>query len=268
MTCRIATRFVLGVVLAGAAACADSTSPADGVTDASLTLDAGADVADVTTQDLSEMFSGELLAGLAMTAEALPAPRSGCAFSTSTGRFVCPPFVSFDGVTITRSFGIYAGGAAQSSYDAAATDSLNFEASLLGSLSREGRVVWLNTTRSMTVSGLAGAETARTWNGLGTRSDSAHITTDGVARRTHVRSTDRISSVVFALPRAANPFPKSGSITHDIQLSSTADNGSGSRTRSATRHVVVTFNGTRVASVLVGTTPCALDLVTKRISCR
>ncbi len=267
MTCRIATRYFLAALIAGATACADSTSPAGGVTEASLTRDAGADAADVTAQDLSQMFSDEQTGGLAMSADPLPAPRSGCTYSPATGRFVCPT-VGREGLTISRSFAIYAGGIAQSAYDAAATDSLNFQTSLVGSLSRDDRTVWLNTTRNMTLSGLAGAETERTWNGLGTRSDSAHITSDGIARRTRVRSTDRISSVVVGLPRSANPFPKSGTITHDIELSSTADNGSGTRARTATRHVVVTFNGTRIASVLVGTTACALDLVTHRMSCR
>jgi hypothetical protein len=144
---------------------------------------------------------------------------------------------------------------------------MNFQTALSGTITREGRTAWLNTIRTMTVSGLAGSETQRSWSGVGTRSDSAHVTNDGVARRTRLRSVDRISSVVYALPRSANPFPKSGSITHDITMSSTADNGSSSNTRTATRHVVVTFNGTQTASVMVGTTACTLDLVTRKTTC-
>ena len=268
MTCRNSTRLLVAALVAGVAACADSTAPSRPLTDALLTRDVAGDAADATSQDLSQMLGGELLAGLPLTAAPQGAPdRGGCTYSASVGRFLCPAITNVDGLTIERSFAIYAGGVAQSGYSATATDSMNFQTALNGTIVRDGRTAWLNTARTMTVSGLAGTETQRSWSGVGTRFDSVHVTNEGVARRTRFRSIDRISSVVYAVPRTTNPFPKSGSITHDVAITSTADNATGSATRSVTRHVVVTFNGTQIASVVVGTTPCTLDLVTRKLTC-
>lgn len=268
MTHRIPTRLLLTALVAAVAACADSTAPTATLDDAVLTRDAANDAADATVQDLGEMLGGEILAGLPMaSAPAEGAGGGGCSFSAATGRFSCPTITNQDGLALDRSYAIYAGGVAQPSYSATATDSINYQTALSGTLVRDGRTAWLNTMRTMTVSGLAGAETQRSWSGVGTRSDSAHVVNDGVARRTRLRSIDRISSVVYAVPRSANPFPLSGTISHDITLSTTADNGSGSHTRSSTRHVVVTFNGTQTASVLVGQTPCTLDLVSRKLTC-
>ena len=269
MMYRNSTRLLVAALVAGVAACADSTAPSRTLPDALLTRDAATDAADATSQDLSQMLGGELLAGLPMTTSGQSSPdRGGCTYSPSVGRFLCPAITNLDGLTVERSFAVYAGGVAQSSYSATATDSMNFQTSLTGTLSREGRMAWLNTARTMTVSGLAGAETQRSWSGVGTRFDSVHVTNDGVARRTRIRSIDRIASVVYALPRTENPFPKSGTITHDVAITSVRDDATGSSTRSVTRHVVVTFNGTQIATVLVGTTPCALDLVTRKLTCR
>lgn len=267
MMSRNSTRLWIAAVVAGAAACADSTAPTRTLTDAALTRDAASDAATATSQDLGEMLGAEMLGGMPMATAPQGVQTTGCTFSAATGRFTCPTITNFDGLTLQRSYAIYAGGVAQSSYDAAATDSMNFQMALTGTLSGTDRTAWINTMRTMTVSGLAGAETQRTWNGMGTRSDSAHVLNDGVARRTRMQSIDRISSVVYALPRSANPYPKSGTITHDITLTSTADNGTGTSTRTATRHVVVTFNGTQTASVMVGTTACTLDLVTRKLTC-
>jgi len=268
MMYRNSARLLFTALVVGAAACADSTAPASQLTEATFTRDAANDAADATAQDVGEMIGAEALTGLPMgSAPAGAAAGGSCSWSAAASRFTCPATTNQDGLTLERSYAYYAGGVAQQSYDAAATDSINFQASLTGTLGRLGRTAWINSARSMTVSGLAGAETQRSWSGVGTRSDSAHVVSDGVARRTRIQSTDRIASVVFALPRSANPYPKSGTITHDITLTSVADNGSGRNTRSATRHVVVTFNGTQVASVMVGTTACTLDLLTRALSC-
>ena len=267
MMYRNSARLLIAALVAGVAACADSTAPATQLSDVMLTRDAGNDVAEATAQDIGEMIGSEAIVGMPMAAAPEGAAPGGCSWSAATSRFVCPTFTNPDGLTLDRSFAFYAGGVAQQSYDAAATDSINFQGALKGTLSRSGRTVWINTNRDMTVSGLAGTETQRSWSGTGTRTDSAHVTGDDVARRTRIHSVDQVAAVVFALPRSANPYPKSGTITHDITLSSTADNGTGTQSRSATRHVVVTFNGTQTASVLIGTTPCTLDLLARQLSC-
>jgi hypothetical protein len=94
-----------------------------------------------------------------------------------------------------------------------------------------------------------------------------HVTESSVARRTKLQSIDVISNVVFNLPRSANPYPQSGSITNDITVSSTVDRASGQYTRTATRHVVVTFNGTSTAAMTIGTRSCTIDLATRAVAC-
>lgn len=268
MMYRNSARLLFTALVAVTAACSDSTAPAGQVTDVMLTRDAASDAGDATAQDIGQMVGAEVLVGLPMASAPAGSAPAGCTWSAATGRFTCPAITNADGLTLERSFAFYAGGVAQQSYDAAATDSINFQAALSGSLTRAGRTAWINAARTMTVSGLAGAETQRSWSGTGTRVDSAHVVSDGVARRTRIHSVDQISSVVFALPRSANPYPKSGTISHDITMTSVADNGTGTRTRSATRHVVVTFNGTQFASVMVGSTQCTLDLLTRAMSCQ
>ena len=78
---------------------------------------------------------------------------------------------------------------------------------------------------------------------------------------------DRIENVVFRLPRESYPFPQSGTITQDVVITSAADGAPANQARSAIRHVVVTFNGTSKATLLVGATPCLLDLTTGAVSC-
>ena len=267
MMYRNSARLLFTALVVGAAACADSTAPGATLTDVMLTRDAGNDVAETTAQDVGEMIGVEALVGMPMATAPEAAGPAGCTWSAATSRFVCTPFTTPDGLTLERSFAFYAGGVAQQGYDANATDSINFQGALKGTLSRTGRTAWINSRRTMTVSGLAGSETQRSWSGTGTRDDSAHVTSDDVARRTRVQSVDQVAAVVFALPRSANPWPKSGTITHDITLTSVADRASGSNTRTATRHVVVTFNGTSTASVMIGTTACTLNLATRAISC-
>ena len=271
MTRSIPTRLIALALAAGLAACADSTAPRNSVTDAQLTIDAAGDAGDATVLDLSQMIGSEAQAGVAPASAAtllgFSSQTATCTYSPGVGRFLCPTVTTPEGLSLDRSYAVYAGGTAQSSYSASATDSINFQTLLTGALVRDVRSAWINHTRTMTVSGLAGTETQRTWNGTGVRSDSAHVTENSVARRSKFHSVDVISNVVFRLPRSANPYPQSGSITHDITVSATIDRAGGQNTRTATRHVVVTFNGTSTAAMTIGTRSCTIDLVTRSFRC-
>jgi hypothetical protein len=269
MTRSIPTCIAALAFAAGLAACADSTDPGPNVSDAQLTADVAGDAGDATVFDLSQMLGSETQAGVApaTAADRGLSSQNSCTYSAGVGRFLCPAITGTDGLTLDRSYAVYAGGTAQSSYSATATDSINFQTHLAGSLTRNARTGWINNVRTMTMSGLAGAETQRTWNGTGVRTDSAHVTEAGVARRTKLESVDAISNVVYKLPRASNPYPLSGTITHDVTVSATVDRARGQSTRSSTRHVVVTFNGTSTAAMTVGTRSCTVDLATREVSC-
>ena len=263
----ILTRLGVVTLLASLAACADSNAPAATVSEAMLTADAANAAGQAAAMDVVQMTAGELDAGVPSGVAASQPGNSACTWSAGTGRFVCPTVTTPEGLALDRSFAYFAGGAAQQSYDAAATDSINFQWALAGSMSANGRTAWVNATRSSTVSGLAGKETQRSWSGSGARTDSALVQSDSRTRRTKVVASSVVNAVVFRLPRSTYPYPQSGTITHDVTLTSQFEGATGSNARTATRHVVVTFDGTRTAKMTVGTTSCTLDLVTRAVSC-
>lgn len=268
MMYRNSARLLLAALIGGVAACADSTAPA-GLTESMLTRDVASDAADATAQDLAEMAGAEALSGLPLASSPMSSTSAvgNCTWSVAAQMFQCPDITTPDGLTLSRVFAFYDNGMPQQAYDAQATDSIVLGAWIKGTLTSATRTAWLKHGRLMVLGGLSGTETQRTWHGEGSRDDSAHVNTDNVARTTHFMSEDKFNDIVYKLPRAEFPFPQSGTITHDVQVSATTTNGSMATTRSATRHVVVAFNGTRTASVTVGTTACTLDLVTRKINC-
>ncbi|HWE41354.1 MAG TPA: hypothetical protein VG432_02570 [Gemmatimonadaceae bacterium] len=266
---RISMRLFLPALVAVAAACADSTAPVAGVTESMLTRDVAADAADATGHDLAEMAGMEALVGLPLTSSPMsPASAfANCVWNAGAQTFICPSITTPDGLTLGRWLAIYSGGISQQAYDPLTTDSLFFAAWLSGTVTGSDRTVWLKHARHLMVTGLTGSETERSWSGEGVREDSAHVNTDQVARTTRIQSRDVIDKVVYKLPRADFPFPQSGTITHDVTVSATTPNGTGATNRSGTRHVVIVFNGTRTASLTIGSTACSLDLVTRKLTC-
>ena len=266
---RISTRLLLTAIVVGAAACADSTAPVAGVTESMLTRDVANDAAEATSQDLAEMAGIEGLVGLPLASRPVNAasPFGNCVWNAGAQGFNCPDITTPDGLTLSRVLAIYAGGISRQSYDAQATDSVIFGAWLKGTLTGPDRTAWLKHGRLMVITGLTGSETQRTWRGEGSRDDSAHVTTDNVTRTTHLFSEDKFDNIVYKLPRSEYPFPQSGTITHDVTVSATTPNGTAATNRSGTRHVVIVFNGTRTASLTIGTTVCSLDLVTRAMNC-
>jgi hypothetical protein len=262
---RIRHSAIAAAALMLAACNADPIAPAAGITDDILTRDLASAVASAATFDLDQMASAEIAAGMPIVGSA-PSERPLCPFSDLAGRFVCPPITIPAGPTLSRSYAIWAKNVPQAAYDPLVTDSVNVEWVVAGALSGPGRTAWLHDTRSLTVRGLAGAEATRTWRGIGARSDSVVADGDGPARFMSIEAVDRIDDVVYRLPRAAYPYPQSGTITHDIIGRAARDDLRGAA-RPFERHVVITFDGTRSARVFVGATPCTLDLVTRAMSC-
>lgn len=267
---RTLSRLFLPAVLATATACSDSTSPARGVTDEMLTGDVAENLALATTQDLAAMNGMESLVAIpGLSSPMSPISALGnCTWNAGGQGFDCPGVTTPDGLTLTRWVQFYSGGTFKDSYDSLTTDSLVFGAWLKGTRVEADRTVWLKHGLTAMVTGLTGSETERTWRGESARDDSAHVTGDNVERTTHILSNAEIDHVVYKLPRNSFPFPQSGTITHDVTVSSIIADGTEARNRQGTRHAVITFNGTRTASVTIDTKACALDLVTGKISCQ
>lgn len=146
----------------------------------------------------------------------------------------------------------------QDDYDALLTASIHYTMSMEGAISRDGFEASLSRSRDMWVTGLAGTETTRTFNGTGTESHSSTRVIDDLGTRTFsMEGTATISDVVRAVDRNAQPWPLSGTITRHLVV--TIGNGpNGDETRDRT--VTITFDGTQYARLVVDGEEYEVDL--------
>jgi hypothetical protein len=274
--------FLVGaplLALVFAAACSsDSTSPvqitADDVDQAAVISASDATAEDVSILSASDMtMSGGAVqnlvgGGMSMSRIAVGAPSyawtfgDGCTYNAGTGRFTCPA-ITAGGLTLNRDYAFFdANQTAQSAYSASTTASANFHVSVTGTHVVDNGQDVVNRDRNLTVSGLAGAETSRTWNGTGTRSDNGYRTVADVKRSYTVNDAVTVASVVVNLPRSSNPWPMSGTITRQISGTASVTKTGVSKSFSVTKTVTITFNGTQFATVTVGNNTYTLDLST------
>jgi hypothetical protein len=262
-----------------AACSADSTSPiqisADDVDQAAVISASDATAEDVSILSASDMtMSGgavQNVAGGSLSMSRSPAGVAptyswtfgdGCTYSSTTGRFTCPP-ISAGGLTLDRDYAFYtADQTAQSAYDASATASANFHVSVAGVHAAIAGEDTVSRDRNLTVTGLAGAETSRTWNGSGSRADGGYRIETDVKRTYHVDDAVTVSNVVVNLPRSSNPWPVSGTITRVISGTASVARNGASKSFAVDRTVTITFNGTQSALVSVGGNSYTLDLAT------
>jgi hypothetical protein len=106
----------------------------------------------------------------------------------------------------------------------------------------------------LTVSGLEGHETVRTWNGTASGTLETRHTDHGEIRTYHITSNTIIADVV--VPVADPQWPLSGTMTDAMTVRWTRDGD----TITADRVVTVTFNGTRHPTVTVSGQNFQLDL--------
>lgn len=177
---------------------------------------------------------------------------TGCGRDAATGRFVCAPEMGADGLTRTRGYQFLdAAGEAQPGYDSLATEAIRFESTVRGTRTRRGRTTSIDDRRELTVSGLSGHETTRTWNGTGT-SRRRHSVASSV--RT-VESISAVTGVVIPAPWARDSWPLSGRITTRLVSSTGAELTS-----------EIAFNGTRYATLRVGERLATIDLARGRFT--
>jgi hypothetical protein len=112
------------------------------------------------------------------------------------------------------------------------------------------------------VSGLAGQETTRTWNGTGSGESSRERHTDDGDREYRVTGSTTITAVVIPVPRSDDTWPTSGTITRNAKVTIVGGPRDGTVRE---RTVTITFNGTRFVPVKVNDTTFTFDLKTRRI---
>jgi hypothetical protein len=266
------------IVFAIAACSSDSVSPIQ-ITAADVSQAAAISASDATSEDISIVTASDMTmsggavqnvasAGLMLSRTPLAAPSytwtfsDACTYSSTTGRFTCPPITS-GGLTLNRDYAFFdASNTAQSAYSASTTDSANFHVNVAGVHVVDTGADTVSRDRNLTVSGLLGAETQRTWNGTGTRNDGGYRQGTDATRTYHVTDNVTINSVVVHLPRSSNPWPASGSITRHIVGTGSVMKSGLSKSFSIDKTVTVTFNGTEFVTMNIGTDTYTLDLAT------
>jgi len=150
-----------------------------------------------------------------------------------------------------------AAGVEQVAYDELTTDSIYMTMEMSREIERDGWSASVERSREMSVTGLEGVETTRTVNGIGSESvkRSRHSDTEGLRER-EMTGSRTLEDVVHAVPFEDNPYPLSGTITRDMTVTVTTAQG----TRTHSRQVVITFNGTQYPEMWIDGEPFEVDL--------
>ena len=154
-------------------------------------------------------------------------------------------------------------GLEQEVFDPISTASIHIVVKIEKEKSRDNFSASIKRYRDMWVTGLEGEEETRTWNGDGSgERHKARVSDEFGERLRDVKSTSLIEDVVRSVDRKAHPWPLSGTITRNIQVTITnGRNGDQSRERT----VVITFDGTQFATLTVnGEASHEVDLATRK----
>ena len=239
----------IALILGGVAlaACGEEAVEVDDALIADMALVAAdATIEDVTLWSQPLGFSTPMAAPDASGTQAVPGrPGGRDGFSGS-----------FSG---TRSVTFYdEEGMEQESYDPVTTESIHILHEIEGEVSRDGWSASIHRERDKTVSGLAGEETTRTWNGTGSQevSRSRHLD-DGSERSYEMEGSSGYEAVVVPIPGSDSRWPLSGTVTRSMTVTRTGPDGE-VVTRSI--EIVVTFNGTQMATVIVNGEEMEIDL--------
>jgi hypothetical protein len=235
---RTATALALALM---AGACSDATEP--DALDSAINYDMAVLAADATLEDVA-LWNQPFGFGPAPTPGA-PGGHHGWSGDLSGTREV----TFYD-----------AAGAMQTAYDGLTTDVIHILHDVEGEVTREGWTVNIERERDKTVSGLAGTETHRTWNGTG----SEHVSRSGFTLQGEERSYDAVGAftytdVVVPIPGSVPRYPVSGTITRALTVTLTGPDG----TRTRTVDVVITFDGTSTATAEVNGVTRQIDLTAR-----
>ncbi len=217
------------------AACSDTVAP-DGFED-SLTLDVAMIAADAVIDEFGDL--GLLFGG---------------------GAFRAPSETSHRTRTHTATF-FDADGNEQAVRDPLTTASIHLLIESSHEFSRDSWSATGTRSRDLWITGLEGEETSRTVNGtgIGSMTRSQHTDADGT-RTYEMSSTSVIEDVVHPVPRTDDAWPLSGTIRRDVTIN-VLNGPDGDVTKSRT--VVITFNGTNLATMTVGGETFEVDMSTR-----
>jgi hypothetical protein len=232
-----------------------------------LNADVATVVADNTGDDVDIMREPVFFVSMPLAGPQL-GPGSGdlnpanCTYNASTQRLECPVVTRAGTLSITRSYAFWdAANAVMDHYDAQLTAKANIQTHIEGERSGESWSGSIDRSRDMTVTGLAGTEAQRTWNGTGTSEVTRSRHNDsGDERSYEISCTLTVVNVVVPVPNGDPRFPLSGSITHQCTIRFDGGPRDG---ETVERTATVTFNGTATATVTVGDRTFDIDLTNR-----
>ena len=257
----LAATLVLG-------ACSEGTGP--NLASPTLNLDIANAVADGAGGDVATMreLSHGLNVGMRFWLSPRDAPHPGdCPYNAGTGWHTCTTISGLGGLSLDRRYAFYdAANAAMETFDQLLTAKVHFIKHLEGSIGRtfDGGSMSADVEydRDMVVTGLAGEETSRTWNGTGASEIKRTRMSDTQGTRTYELSgTVAVAGVVVPRRTAeqTDAWPTAGTMTMVV----TGSVSNGAESRDVSRTVVITFNGTSLPDATVNGEPFVIDLAAR-----
>lgn len=217
-----------------------------------------ADLGEVLTEMTIPSVAASLVPGMPATPTVSAPTPSSCSYDAASQRFVCPS-VTATGVTFTRWFTLLdVAGTPQSQFDAATTDAVHLNSSLMGTFTANGSSAIVAGYEDLTLSGLLG--------GVHTLSGTSLLNVNGTDAASGNPYILSVSSTIddLVLPDApADRWPKSGSVivhvTHAMAGTTT------------TSQLTATFSGTSKVNVSLTsggiTVSCLVDLASQNPTC-
>ena len=233
-----------------------------------LNADVATVVADNTGDDVDIMREPVFFVSMPIGAPSL-GPGTGdlnpanCPFNATTQRLECSAVTRDGSLTITRSYMFWdAANVVQNHFDPLLTAKANIKTHIEGERTGDHWSGSIVRDRDLTVTGLAGTETQRTWNGTGSSEvERSRHTDSGEERSYNLSCTLTVTNVVIQLPSGDQPrFPVSGTITHACTITFEGGPRDG---QTVQRTAVVTFNGSSTATVTVGDRTFDIDLTNR-----
>lgn len=249
---------LLAAAVLFAVACSDDPTGPDNSITAEMRADIAQSSGEVVAQDVEAMSHTEASSSTTLFAFAGDPSAGGCTFSLGT--FLC-----------VRSFGALDGeaqltfrdaqGNAQDDFDATTTASVVIATEVSGDIDRTNFDLSFASEGDFTVTGLAGDETSRTWNGTGTTSVTSSLF--GGSRAYTWTATRTATNVVVPTSGTEPRWPTSGTVTSNVEMEVTGGPDDG---KTADVTVTVTFNGTATVPLKVGNSNYTLNLATRTVT--
>jgi hypothetical protein len=168
---------------------------------------------------------------------------------------------SAHGLTVIRSC-IFknANGDSQPTYDTLTTASVSVHLTVTGTVDRDHFSETVNDVRDFVVTGLAGRETERIWNGTGSGSSTPVRDADDATVQFELTHHESETDVVIPVRPTDQNWPRSGTLQKHVTVKITGGSKDGT---TETRDVTITFDGTQFATVTVNGDTFQVDLASR-----